>query len=535
MINFGNAILLKHFMISSTDSRSLYGQFIKQNWQIVYALILFVIVSVIIIVNTVFIWQRFHSLIDTELRHSALTLGQMFSAVTQKIDSSDPLIQQERLQAAAASLSGITSLDILTPKGADFLVIASLYESSVGRIVQDGQIRQAWNENQTFTYSTKNPRSVATDPEPTPDELRKSDCCWGAIVPLRDDSGKIEGLLSVKLSSSHLANLLSAAKFWSVAWLIMTLLIVGLILSSNTHLFQYAKLWQKLRSAEKMKADFIALATHELQTPVTALHGQLSLLREQTFGQLKNNQSMMLDAAQSLTQRLYKLIDDLLTVLRLKKDDLTFKQESIFIEDVIKAIVIESHPIAAAKSIKFEYQLPSRPLPRINVDRIQFKRALTYLCTDIIKSARRGKVTISGSLNDAGRAEINITGPGNSSVTEQLEQSFSKFWNQKIERADDTIGLGLELWIAKQIIEKMDGKIIVDSIEKVGTRISLIFPIIEPLSEEKVDQPPKTMPIKRHPKKKAIPISTNTIFLEEKGEDLFIDEIKTVSSKNDAK
>jgi signal transduction histidine kinase len=244
---------------------------------------------------------------------------------------------------------------------------------------------------------------------------------------------------------------------------------------------------------------------------------------------------MMLDVAQSLTQRLYKLIDDLLTVLRLKKDDLTFKQESIIIEDVIKAIVIESHPIAAAKSIKFEYQLPSRPLPRINVDRIQFKRALTYLCADIIKSTQRGKVTISGSLNDAGRAEINIIGPGSSSVTEQLEQSFSKFWNQKIERADDTLGLGLELWIAKQIIEKMGGKIIVDSIEKVGTRISLIFPIVEPLSEEKVDQLPKTMSSKRHPKKKAIPISTTTISLEEKGEDLFIDEIKTVSSKNDAK
>ncbi|MBU1029159.1 hypothetical protein KKE28_03080, partial [Patescibacteria group bacterium] len=272
-------------MASSNDSPSSRRRFIQQNWQIIYALVLILFVSVIVTANTLFVIGNFRNIIEVGLQQTALTMGKMFDVLNVGADN-NPSVLQERSQKIATALPEIVSLDILAKDGADFFVVASLYEAGIGRLTRDEKNIQAWNDNKSLTYLTINPRSVSTNPKPTSDEIQSNQRFGGVIVPLHNEDGQISHLLSAKISSTATDSLVRSGLFWSYAWLTMTLLMVMLILILNTRLLKYVRLQKRLREADKVKDDFIAMAASELQAPLTAIRSNLSLLLEDAFGQI---------------------------------------------------------------------------------------------------------------------------------------------------------------------------------------------------------------------------------------------------------
>lgn len=101
------------------------------------------------------------------------------------------------------------------------------------------------------------------------------------------------------------------------------------------------------------------------------------------------------------------------------------------------------------------------------------------LYTNGIKYTPSGSVTLTTELQDGNMLEIKVIDAGLGMSAETREKLFQKFHRVRTDRAAAMPGTGLGLWITKQIVENMKGKICCDSIEKIGTRMIVLFPAME--------------------------------------------------------
>ena len=455
----------------------------KQNWQVIYALVLIILVPITIAANTLFVVGRFRTTVDVELQRTSLIIGRLFNVSAMDV-LDDPAALQAKVDEVAAIIPEIKSLDVLAIDGVDFFVVASLDPKVVDRQVQGQQHILSWSADEAIAYLTKSPRSSASEQMLTPEEARSNERYWGVVMPIHDESGERRYLLSSKISLNVIDELVRSNLFWSYTWLAITMLIVILILGSNTRLFQYAVLFKRLKEVDKMKDDFISMASHELRAPIAAIKGYLSLFLDDAFGKIDGKSREVMQTTFSITMHLGGLVEDLLDVSRIEQGRMKFDLEMVAIEDVIDEVVKQMHFEAEKKGLKMEYRHAEQPLPKLNIDVSRFKQTLINLVSNAIKYTPSGEVIITGIIDDSGLVEIKVTDTGLGMSAEQRDKLFSKFYRIKTDQTSGIPGTGLGLWITKKIVEQMGGKIYVDSIEKVGTQVSMTFP------------PAKTTPIK---------------------------------------
>lgn len=452
------------------------SMFLRKNWQILYAVLLIILVPVTVILNTFFVVNRFRKTVDVELQRTALIVGKMFN-VTSVDRFADQERLQERVEAIAKVLPEVKSLDVLKKDGEDFTVLASLYKDGVGRQAHGRQNILAWYDGQSIAYLTKSPRSASVDQRLTPEEARSSERYWGVVMPLVDEKGEKTLLLSMKLSLSVIDELVRSNLFWSYVWLLLTVLVVILVLASNTRLFQYASLYKKLQEVDQMKDDFIAMASHELRAPITAIRGYLSLFLEDAFGKMEDKPKEIMKTTFSIATHLGSLVEDLLEVSRLEQGRMKVEMEPTAVEPVIEEIVAQLHFEAEKKKLAFEFKKPAAPLPKIMVDKGRFKQVIINLCSNAIKYSPSGSVTVTSEVKDGNMLEVRVIDTGLGMSSEAREKLFQKFYRVRTNDTATIPGTGLGLWITKQIVELMKGKIFCDSIERVGTQMSVLFPI----------------------------------------------------------
>lgn len=452
------------------------GLFLKRNWQVVYAVLLVILVPITIVMNTFFVINRFRKTVDVELQRTALIIGKMINVTSTSLYD-DQAALQERLERVAELVVEVKMLEILAKDGEDFKVIASLYPDSVGRVAHGRQNILAWYDDQAIAFLTKSGRSAALDDKLTMEEARSKDRYWGVVMPLKDDEGQKTYLLSAKISLGVIDQLVMDNLFWSYIWLAITVLIIILILASNTRLFEYAVLFKKLKEVDQMKDDFISMASHEMRAPITAIRGYLSLFLEDAFGKLDDKPKGILKTTFNIATHMAGLIEDLLDASRIDQGRMTLNMEPLALEEAVQEIVDQLHFEAEKKKLAFEYKRPAEALPKIEVDKSRFRQVLINICSNAIKYTPSGSVTVTTEIRDGDHIEVKVTDTGLGMSPEARERLFQKFYRVKTDQTRDIPGTGLGLWITKQIVELMHGKIFVDSIEKVGSQVSVIFPI----------------------------------------------------------
>ncbi len=451
--------------------------FLRRNWQILYAVLLIVLVPLSIAANTHFVVQRFTDTADKELQRHAVIVGLMLGATSQEVLDDQTKLQQ-RIEDVAKAVTEVRTLDILSKEGEDFKVAASLSKEAIGLTAHDNLYALAWYNNQSLATSTASGRPAGLDQKLTPEEARSGERFWKVTAPLTDKDGKIKYLFSAKLSTQFFAQKIMDNLFWSYAWLIVTIFIVILLLLANTRMFEYAVLFRKLKEVDQMKDDFISMASHELRAPITAIRGYLSLFLEDAFGVLEDKPKSVIKTTFAISTHLAGLVEDLLEVSRIEQGRMSLNLEAVQPEEVVAEIVEQLHFEAERKGLTFEFRRPAEPLPKLMVDRGRLKQVLINFCSNAIKYTPKGNVTVTAVVKDGNQVEIKVTDTGLGMSAEAREKLFTKFYRIRTMATSAIPGTGLGLWITKQIVELMKGKIFVDSIEKVGTQISAIFPAI---------------------------------------------------------
>jgi len=457
--------------------------FLKKNWQIAYAAILILLVPVAVAANTLFVINSFRGTVDAELQRTALMIGRAFNATSMdRLDN--PELLQERVSSMGSAMSEIKALDVLARDGDDFKIIASLDSKSVGQTAHGRQNVLSWYDNQAIAYMTKSGRSAALDQNLTPDEARSGDRYWAVVIPLKNEDGEKTLLLSTKLSLSVIDDLVDNNLFWSYTWLAITILIIILVLLSNTRLFQYASLYKKLREVDSMKDDFISMASHELRAPITAVRGYLSLFLENAFMTVDGKAREAMETTFHLATHLGTLVEDLLDVSRIEQGRIKMDFEDLEVEPLVKEIMAQMKFEAEKKKLAFEYEGARNALPLIRADKARLKQVVINLVSNAIKYTPSGSVSIATALKEDGMVEIRVIDTGLGMSAEQRERLFQKFYRVKTDETAEIPGTGLGLWITKKITEIMKGKIYCDSIENVGTQMSVLIPAVKSDKEE---------------------------------------------------
>ncbi len=230
------------------------------------------------------------------------------------------------------------------------------------------------------------------------------------------------------------------------------------------------------KEMERMKYEFVSIATHELKTPVAAIAGHLSMVLEEGIGKVDDRAKKLLTRALEGAKRLSKLINDLLNVSRIEEGKMSMDIQPRDIGKIIESVISELQIKAKEKKIYLKYQKPKRRLPKVLVDEIRIREVITNLIDNAIKFTRRGGVTVSATKSrDLVTITVADTGVGISK--EYIPHLFQKFHQIESAYTREAGGTGLGLYISKSIVELHKGKIYVESKPNVGSKFKFTIPI----------------------------------------------------------
>lgn len=233
--------------------------------------------------------------------------------------------------------------------------------------------------------------------------------------------------------------------------------------------------FDKLAQANKMKTEFVSIASHQLRTPLSAIRWTLNLIND---GYLKNptDISTYLAIVKENNERMIRLVNDLLDVSRIEMGRLAFfpKQTNIYV--LVEKIVKASSPLAQANNVTLKMEAPET-LPNVLTDPEKISIAIQNLIDNAIKYTKE-KSEVKVSMETASKfVKIAIKDKGVGIPESQQKYIFKKFFRSDNVMKNQTMGTGLGLFIARSIVEGHKGKIWFESKEGEGTTFYLTLPI----------------------------------------------------------
>ncbi len=238
---------------------------------------------------------------------------------------------------------------------------------------------------------------------------------------------------------------------------------------------------REVERVNRLKDEFLASMSHELRTPLNSIIGFSDLLAEQGAAAFNPKQKRFLGHIQQGSRHLLELINDILDLSKIEAGHLELKYEDFELSQAVSEVVATVRPIATAKNIHFESNVPGELF--LYADRLRFKQVLYNLLSNAIKfTAVGGHVSIEGSVEpDSIRFCVADTGIG--IPASEQEAIFESFHQVGTTTKGVREGTGLGLAITKRLIEQHGGGIWVESELGKGSRFSFTLPL-RPAIEE---------------------------------------------------
>ena len=228
----------------------------------------------------------------------------------------------------------------------------------------------------------------------------------------------------------------------------------------------------RFRLLDAIKTNLVATVSHELKTPLTSVRMVLHILLERTVGSLSPKQSDLLTTAREDTERLLRILNNLLDLARLEEGTAGLQRERVFPSELVQRVMDELVDKVAAKGLRLKSEVQP-DLPAVLVDRQRIDHVFTNLITNAIKhSPRGGEIVLGASRTDENSVEFCVTDQGLGVPEEYRTLIFDRFFRVP-GQANPGAGLGLS--IAKEIAIAHGGRIGVKNAEGQGSRFYVIL------------------------------------------------------------
>jgi PAS domain S-box-containing protein len=229
------------------------------------------------------------------------------------------------------------------------------------------------------------------------------------------------------------------------------------------------------RAIERMKNEFISIASHELRTPLTSIRGSLGLVASGLLGSIPERADHMVKMAITNSDRLIRLINDILDIERIESGRSTMEIRSTELEDLV-ANSIESIT-AAADAAQVSITSDVQPLT-VEVDPDRIQQTLVNLIGNAIKFSPAGSTVAVSAHVDGAEAVISVRDTGRGIPADRIGRIFERFEQVDSSDARQKGGSGLGLAISKSIIQQHGGRIWVQSQPGKGSTFAFALPLV---------------------------------------------------------
>jgi signal transduction histidine kinase len=234
--------------------------------------------------------------------------------------------------------------------------------------------------------------------------------------------------------------------------------------------------FDKLLQANKMKTEFIRIASHQLRTPLSSLRWANDLLMQGGIVKPTHEQTEYLAIIKDSNQRMLKLINDLLDVTKIEMGNLPLELKPVDIKKVVQDVFADLGIMARAKNVTLNSNIPDNLPPALS-DQEKCKMIFSNLLDNSIKYSK-GKGTINVFAQQTGDfIQVSVSDQGVGIPRAQQKNIFQKFFRSDNAMKHETVGTGLGLFIVKAIVEANKGQIWFESEENQGTTFYFKIPI----------------------------------------------------------
>ncbi len=229
------------------------------------------------------------------------------------------------------------------------------------------------------------------------------------------------------------------------------------------------------QEVEDMKVDFVALAAHELRTPVTVIRGYLEILTNELGDKLTPEHQEFMRKLTISASQLSGFINNILQVSQIEHGDLNLKIEALDWLDLVKNICVDLTQKAQLQGKNLSLNLPAA-LPPVAADRSSIIEVVTNIVDNAIKYSERGTtITVEVHQNND-MVETTVVDQGVGIPVNAIDKLFTKFYRSHRTRASHR-GTGLGLYMSKSIVEAHGGSIWVKSQPDVGSTFGFLLPV----------------------------------------------------------
>lgn len=235
------------------------------------------------------------------------------------------------------------------------------------------------------------------------------------------------------------------------------------------------KQFEELKSLDKAKSEFLSIASHELRTPLTSIKGSLSLLQSGVVGKLNDPSLNLMRIALDETDRLIRLINELLDLAKIEARQFPLKLDWINAEELGKRIFQSLQGFAQVAEVNLELS-PCANLD-LHVDADRFQQVVTNLLSNAIKYSPKKESVVLKFIEDENHfLRVEVSDRGKGIAPEDQELIFEKFRQATGPQNPLVKGTGLGLAIAKAIVEQHGGQIGVRSKPGEGSTFFFTLP-----------------------------------------------------------
>lgn len=239
----------------------------------------------------------------------------------------------------------------------------------------------------------------------------------------------------------------------------------------------YRSMADQLRELDRLKAEFVSVASHELRTPVNVILGYLQLLQENVYGDITPKQREILETVSSQTHLLARLIRQLLDVSRFEAGGGKLDLRPVVLQDFLLDLERAFRVLAMQREVSFEVRTERDVPHEVYWDAERVNEVLGNLLSNAFKfTGRNGRVAL-GVAREGESVRMQVSDTGAGIPPDQLPHIFEKFFQADADTPTALRGAGLGLAIAKSIVTAHGGRISVESKVGSGTTFMLTLPV----------------------------------------------------------
>lgn len=234
------------------------------------------------------------------------------------------------------------------------------------------------------------------------------------------------------------------------------------------------KLLEEQKKLDKMKSEFISITTHEVNTPLAANEGYLSLVLSGRAGKISPEAKVCLKNAYDASRKTYYLLRRMMEASQLEQGELPVNIEPVQLSSHIKGIVKKYLPTARRKKIALIYR-EGRKIPKVLADKSLMEEVINELVENALKFTESGSIIISTQAKE-GKVNFSISDTGYGIPESRLPHIFDKFYQVDTSFTRPVGGTGIGLYVVKLLLALHKEKIAVSSKMGHGTEFSFSLP-----------------------------------------------------------